>query len=458
MLLTRETFDRHEDVLPCAPELPRPRRVLLVAPHFAPVNAPDGQRARAMLPYLAENGWSAEVLTVRPEFVEAPMDLELAATLPTDLCVHRVIAFSPGATRAVGWSSLARRAYPFLKERGDELLTHGHFDLVFFTTCQFGVLALGPYWLARHGVPYVLDFHDEWAGDYYETHPRVHPPGGRLKYALSHAAARWQKKRVLQRAAQVVSVSPTYNLNLRTEIPDLDPARLHALPFGAAEMDFEILKRRRFPHDFFSIGAQTNWVYIGRGGATMCFAARAFFLALRQASNADLLPAELALHFIGTDYATGNLARPTFEPIARELDISVPIHEQTARVPHFTALQCLCDADAILIFGADDPGYNASKLLPSLHAHKPLLGIFHEESVCVRNLRETKGGIVIPFSSRETVETLADHIFENWFASEKFRVRPNTVARTLARFSAAAMTRELTMIFTSACPHPESRA
>jgi hypothetical protein len=35
------------------------KRVLVVTPRFPPVNAPDHQRARLMLPFLREFGWEA---------------------------------------------------------------------------------------------------------------------------------------------------------------------------------------------------------------------------------------------------------------------------------------------------------------------------------------------------------------------------------------------------------------
>ena len=458
MLLARESIFQREIESPFTPDRPKPRRVLVVAPHFPPVNAPDGQRARLIVPHLHQYEWVAEVLTVRPEFVEAPLDRDLAATLPAELRVHQVIALSPRATRRMGWGSLAWRAYSSLRRHGDELLADGRFDLVFFTTCQFAVLPLGPYWRRRHGVPYVLDFHDEWAGDYYSRHRSVRPPGGRFKHAVSHILARWQEGEVVRRAARIVSVSPRYNVNLRARHHGLDPARLSVLPFGAAERDFEILKRRHFAHHFFEPGAGPNWVYVGRGGPTMRLTARAFFLALQRAVTEKLAPPGLRLHFIGTDYAMGDRARLTFVPLAREAELEVPVHEKTARVPHFTALQCLRDADAVLVFGSDDPGYSASKLIPCLHARKPLLGIFHEASTCVQDLKDTRGGVAATFVTGESSEVIADRIFEAWFATQSFNRRPRITSAMLAPFGAAAMTRQLAAIFSAACAKPEGRA
>jgi len=40
------------------------KKVLIISPQFVPVNSADSHRVRQMLPYLAENGWSAEIAAV----------------------------------------------------------------------------------------------------------------------------------------------------------------------------------------------------------------------------------------------------------------------------------------------------------------------------------------------------------------------------------------------------------
>jgi glycosyltransferase involved in cell wall biosynthesis len=436
-----------------ATAIPEPsRRVLIVAPHFPPVNAPDHQRVRMALPYLAENRWQAEVLTVAPQFVEAPLDPDLAEALPPELIVHRVNALPQRWTRRLGWGSLAARAYPFLKRRGAELLAGGRFDLAFFSTSQFGVLSLAPVWKKKSGVPYVLDFHDEWVSDYYQRHRAVPPPGGALKYAVSHALARRQEGGVVRQAAQIVSVSERYNLNLRARHPELDDGKMHVLPFGGAETDFELFKTRRFAQTFFRPNAGINWVYVGRGGPAMRLAASAFFLALRRALAAGIVDkTNLRLHFIGTDYATGARARPTFAPIAREFGLESMVREETARVPHFTALQCLRDADAIIVPGSDDPGYTASKIFPCILARRPMLAIFHRDSSCIRILEETGAGTPVPFDAEDDSATLAARVYLRWFSARAFDRTPALSPRVFDPYSARAMTRRLAAVFNAAC-------
>jgi hypothetical protein len=305
--------------------------------------------------------------------------------------------------------------------------------------------------LRQHNVPYVLDFQDEWAGDYYRDHPAVRPPGGRFKYRISHVLGRWQEGATVRRAAQIVSVSARYNLNLRARHPCLDSARFHVLPFGGAEADFEVLRHRRFEHNLFAPGVGTNWVYVGRGGPTMELAARAFFLALRRAVEEQLTPTDLQLHFIGTAYATGVHASPTFVPLGARIVPRIPMREQTTRLPHFNALQCLHDADAILVFGADDPGYSASKIAPCLFARRPILGIFHRGSHGADLLEESGAGTAVVFVQGDTAEMMADRVYDTWFRPQRFRHSPQVSASLLAGCDSFAMTRKLAHIFAYAC-------
>src|SRR5947209_4848059 len=174
------------------------RRVLIISPHFPPVNAPDHQRIRMSLPYLGEFGWEATVLAVKAECVEgATLDPLLQKTTPYEIEVIRVGAVSSKLTRYLGLGSLAVRALPFLWRSGNRLLepenkqqttdevqqARKKIDLVYFSTTQFPVTILGPIWKRRFGVPYVVDFQDPWLDDYYRR-TGTPPPGGKLKYAF----------------------------------------------------------------------------------------------------------------------------------------------------------------------------------------------------------------------------------------------------------------------------------
>ncbi|MEO6873547.1 MAG: hypothetical protein ABI222_01870, partial [Opitutaceae bacterium] len=125
------------------------RRVLIISPHFPPTNAPDHQRVRMSLPYFRAHGWEPAVLAVDASDATAPQDPLLAAALPPDVAVHRVGALPASLTRRVGLGNLGYRAWFQLKAAGDRLLRDGRFDLVYFSTTQFIVTALGRRWLNR---------------------------------------------------------------------------------------------------------------------------------------------------------------------------------------------------------------------------------------------------------------------------------------------------------------------
>ncbi len=428
------------------------KKVLIISPHFPPINAPDHQRVRMALPWLREFGWEPIVLTVKPEFVEGVRDECLTKTLPPDLRVAESDALSVKWTRRLGVGSLAYRAGRYLKRAGDELLRRERFAAVFFSTTVFPTMAFGPKWKKEFGVPYVLDFQDPWLSDYYEEHPGVRPPGGRLKYGFSRRLAQRLEPSAVRGAAHIVSVSPEYPRMLRRRYSELPDDRFTTLPFGAAESDFEALpqlgvKQSLFdPHD-----GKVHWVYVGRGGADMGFSVRAIFTALRRLL--ELQPgwrAKLRVHFAGTDYSPRQLARKTIEPIAQECGVGEVVSELTDRLPYFETLRCLRDADALIIPGSDDPSYTASKLYPYILARKPLLAVFHEASSVVEVLEKTQGGMVITFRSGASVEETASKISATGWLPSPGSHLPKTDWTEFEPYTAKAMTSRLCAVFDKA--------
>src|ERR1043165_942471 len=295
------------------------RRGLLVSPHFPPINAPDHQRVRMSLPYFEQFGWRPTVLAVRPECVEGVLDPLLAQTLPKEARVARTRALPVRWMRLAGVGSLAYRAMGHLRRAGQAMLRNEEFDLVFFSTTLFPIMSLGPRWQRELGVPYVLDFQDPWLNDYYHQNKELRRPGGWLKYGFSHWLAGRQEPPIVRGARHVVCVSEAYSRQFLHRYPDLTEARFTTLPFGAPELDFASLSGLGVTQSAFDPkDGREHWVYIGRGGADMSFAARAFFMALkRHRDGHPEVQDRLRVHFIGTDYAPKKRARKTIEPLAR---------------------------------------------------------------------------------------------------------------------------------------------
>lgn len=398
-------------------------RVLFVCPHFAPINAPDGHRVRLLLPHLSSVGIDAEVLSVAPSASHFPGEAWLAEGLPDSVPVHRVEAYSKAWGRIPGLGNLATRSFSALRQAGDRLLADRTFDAVYFSTTQFGVHLLGPRWKQRYGIPFFMDFQDPWVNDYYRDHPEQAPPGGRFKFGVADRFNRAAEPRVLSECSGITCVSPAYAESLaeRYRNSPLIPGRLFTgsmiAPFPAEKAELDRVQSSAVQQSIFDpADGNRHWVYAGRCNAAMETSIRALFHALRRAFNRHAEAGRnVRFHFIGTSYSGDNGGSP-IQSAAREFGIESKVQEIPHRIPLSESIRCLLDADALVVPGSDDPGYNASKLYPYLMAEKPLLAVFHRSSPTVALMRELGAGWVIPFSDGDSIESIGQAIEEEVFA------------------------------------------
>ncbi|MBC7879709.1 MAG: glycosyltransferase [Anaerolineae bacterium] len=378
------------------------RHILIVSPHFPPTNAADHQRVRLLLPYLEKEGWDPTVLAVHANAVEMVQDSYLEKTLPQDLHVHRTSAIPQSYTRRIGLGSLGLRSLPYLWRAGAQLLKKRKFDLVYFSTTVFTAMVLGPLWKKQFGIPYLVDFQDPWFNDYYER-TGTRPPGGKFKYGFSQLQAKFLEPSVVQNASHIICVSPAYKTMLIQRYSTLTDEQFSILPFGANELDFQLLEQFAIkqsifdPHDGYK-----HWVYVGRGGLDMAFSLRAFFAALSNLrSEYPTRWDTVRLHFIGTSYAQAGQGVKTIEPLAKEFNLEDIVQEYPDRIPYFVALKCLKDANALIVPGSNDSQYTASKIYPYILANKPLLAIFHSASSVVNVLKQVDTGKLATFNQEQ---------------------------------------------------------
>ncbi|MFN9831027.1 MAG: hypothetical protein ACK55Y_15725, partial [Pseudanabaena sp.] len=186
------------------------RRVLIVSPHFPPINAPDHQRIRMSLPYFNEFGWEPIVLCIEKNFVEGVIDPYLALTVPSSTEIIKSYTIPTKISRSIGLGNLAIRSIPFLIKTISKYLKENSIDLVYFSTTVFLTMPLGRYWLEKYKIPYVLDFQDPWISDYYDRTNNP-PPGGKLKYKIAQALAKTLEPYTLKKVSHIISVSPEYS-------------------------------------------------------------------------------------------------------------------------------------------------------------------------------------------------------------------------------------------------------
>ena len=425
-------------------------RVLIVSPHFPPINAADHQRVRMSLPYYEELGWEPHVLAVRPTCVQGVQDPLLATTIPAGTAVTLTDALPAKATRYLGLGSLGLRCFPYLLQAGDRLLRQKQFDLVYFSTTVFIAMALGVRWYQRFGVPYVLDFQDPWFNEYYQQ-SGVIPPGGRFKHGFAQFQAKCLEPRTLAGASQVISVSPAYPKTLQQRYPSLRSDQFTIIPFGAPESDFAALPTLDIRQTIFDPNdGKRHWVYVGRGGLDMAMALRTLFLGIQKKRRQH--PEQwrsVHLHFVGTSYAPKGQTVKTVEPIAQELGVDDLVTEHPDRIPYFEALKVLTDSNAILLIGSNDSSYTASKLYPCILARKPILAVFHHQSSVVDILDRCQAGRCITFKSEDQPEALTSEVKEQlgWLLSLPQDFQPTTDWHYFQPYTAREMTRQQCHVF-----------
>ncbi|MDF1734035.1 MAG: glycosyltransferase [Minwuia sp.] len=416
------------------------KRVLCISPHFPPVNAADMHRLRQSLPWMRANGWEPVVFAVDPADCETASDPLLLRTIPDDVEVHHVRAFSPRLTRKVGLGNLGFRCWLQLRRAVDAYLSRHRVDLIFFTTTVFTAIAHGPHWKRKFGVPFVVDLQDPWRNDYYLSLPREKRP---RKFAFDY----WQKSRLEARtmpeAAGVLAVSEPYIRTVQERYPALRGRPELTLPFAAALGDMDIA--RTLPEVRTGASGGTSQVvvrYVGRGGPDMAKALTILFRALRRETFS-----RLRFEFYGTSYARAGHGVRTILPVAVQEGVADQVREIPDRLPYFVSLRHLLDADALVIIGSDDAAYTASKVYPYALAGRPLLSIFHESSTAAEFVRNTNAGTVATFGTGDDRENAVDCAYR---ALSAMVLDPPTVVldqQAFAPFTAEMMTRRLCHLF-----------
>jgi len=69
------------------------------------------------------------------------------------------------------------------------------------------------------------------------------------------------------------------------------------------------------------------------------------------------------------------------QPESVEADM---VEERSERIPYFQAISAMADSDAILLIGSVRSDYTASKLFNCILSGKPVLALFHTESLVSR--------------------------------------------------------------------------
>jgi len=362
------------------------KRLLIISPYFAPINAADIHRVRMSLPYYAEFGWDGEVVTVHPKYSDFVKDDLLSEAIPGNIRIHYVKALAKKVTSKLGLGSIALRSLYFYYVKVAGLLKAQNYDLVYFSTTQFPVCILGYYWNKKFGIPYVIDFQDPWHTDYYEFKPKSERPP---KYWFSYRLNRLFEAITMKKVGGLIAVTDTYISILAERYPWVRSVPSSTITFGAFKPDFQIAAKNEVKSFIKKSRGKIAIAYVGVAGEIMAPSLTALFKSLSMLKRTNhRLYKRFEWFFIGTSYAPPGTGKKTVVPIAKAFGVEDSVYEQTDRISYFEALKSIVTSDALLIIGSDEPTYTASKLYPYLLTNKPLLALFNAASPALEILQE----------------------------------------------------------------------
>jgi len=422
------------------------KRVLIISPYFPPTNAADMQRVRMSISYFSEFNWEPEVVSVDLSLSDMNTDPLLLKSVPSNIPVHFVKAFSKKFTSKIGLGSIALRSLWFYRQLVDSLLVKKKFDLIYFSTTQFPVCILGAHWKKKFKIPFIIDMQDPWHSEYYQDKPKNERPP---KYWFSYRLNKYMEPLAMKNVDGLISVSQAYLNVLSERYSNIKSIPQRVITFGAFDKDFEIAKDNQSSiPEFYKLKPEfKNVVYIGRGGYDMHKALGFIFKALKKGlSEHPQLFKHLRFNFIGTSYAAAGQGKKTIEPLADEIGVGKYVTELTDRIPFYSGLNLLLKADALLITGSDDPGYTASKIYPYLLTKRPIFAIFHPQSSAIGILKKCYNTDVATFEMEDEV------IIENLLGKLKALAGGNLEQPVLneqefSRYTARFMAKEQCEVF-----------
>jgi hypothetical protein len=352
------------------------KKLLFISPNFPPVNSADMHRVRQLLFHFDETRYSIDIISIKPEFVDAySIDLLLSANMPANFTLHHVGAFQARHTKKIGIGSLSIRSFLHFRKMGNKLIKKNKFDLIFFSTTATHLLYLGSYWKNKYDVPFVLDIQDPWVNEYYLSKPKHEQPP---KYLFNLKIDKYLESRTIPEAAAIISVSGQYNDYFKFKYKLSEEVILETIPFGVEESDFN-LTTSNIPPLFKN--SKFNIIYIGRGGHDLQESIIVLFNSFKAGLFKDYITfSKIHFYFIGTSYATKGNGVKTIEPIALKMGIGEFVTEIPDRVTYFESISLMKCADLLFIPGSTDERYTPSKLYPCLLTVKPILSISNKKS------------------------------------------------------------------------------
>lgn len=428
------------------------KNLLIIYPHWHPVNLAGVHRARLVGNHLKDFGWQGHVLTVLEEFFEEKPDPDFVKTFSDDVIVTRVKSYNITKPRLIG--DIGFRAYPFLYKKARKIIAEKNIDFIWIPIPSFYTALLGRQLFRKTGIPYGIDYIDPWVRDISNRND--------WRHKLSNQLAKLLEPIAVKKASLITGVSydyykPVLERNFKesrkSEVGsrELDVRKLgsefrgsqytihhSAFPYGFDPNDHKI-KLDSINYPWTGKENVKPWIYAGAFLPNSRLFIKAMFEAISTLRKEGKLDDKIRLYFIGTGAYPGK----TIIDYAVETGISDLVFEDQQRYPFLHILNFLTSANTVLVVGSTEMHYTASKVFQSLLSERPVWAIFHKESSVVQIMKECKADkYLVRYDNGMDLESLRDAIKSSLLLRMREEVwSPNLKA--LDKYSARESARKL---------------
>jgi glycosyltransferase involved in cell wall biosynthesis len=415
----------------------RPRRVLIIAYHFPPMQGSTGTtRTLAFAKYLRQYGWDVTVLTVSPG-AYPQIRLENNASIPAHVNVVRALTFD-----AQKHLSIAGR-YPQLFAIPDRwrswiitgqsaamrLIRKQRPDVIYSTYPIASAHALASKLARRTGIPWVADFRDPMV---QPAHP--YPDEPRVYRAFEQI-----ENEVFTHASRVITTTQSTTQIYRDRFPGYPQDRILTISNG---YDPEMFSGRAAGSSS-ATSAQDRPLRLLHSGLLYPVERdpTQFFAAIDDLKRTgQLKPTEVQIMF----RAPGNEVAYQKQLATADIEDLVKLEPP---VPYQQALAEMQSADGLLLFQASNCNQQIpAKLYEYLYCCKPILGLTDPIGDTAALLGETGIDYIAPLDNKEAIKAQLLRFLEVVRAGTAY----TPPLETVLKYSREALTSSLADVLESA--------
>jgi hypothetical protein len=358
------------------------KNLLIIYPHWHPVNLAGVHRPRLVGNFLKEFGWQPIVLTVDEKCYEEKPDPDFVRTFSDDFEVVRVNAFPVTKPRLIG--DIGLRAFFQLYKGALDIIRTRQIDFIWIPIPSFYCALLGRFIHNKTNVPYGIDYIDPWVRDISSRRD--------WRHRVSNLLARLLEPVAVKKASLITGVSYEYflpvldrNFTVTSEASAKEEYTVHhmSFPYGFDPNDHKI----KLTDISFPWSGEKNvlpWIYAGAFLPNSRLFVMALFKVIAEIRHEQKWNERIRLYFIGT----GSYPGKSIMDYASEAGIEDIIAEDRNRYPYLHVLNFLSAAHTVMVIGSTEKHYTASKVYQALLSEQPVWAVFHEKSTAVQVMQE----------------------------------------------------------------------